>query len=60
MIARIISYIQDRHIRRGFKQLEHHTRASTKYTPGYDKRRTRDLRIARERFQNGTAGRKLA
>lgn len=60
MIRHLIAWFNDRHIRGGFAQPEQHTRASTKLTLGYEKRRARELRIARERFQNNTAGRKLA
>lgn len=60
MIARIITWFSNRHMRRGFAQLERTTRASTHLTERYEKRRVREIRIARERFQNGTAGRKLA
>ena len=60
MIARILNWYRNRHIRRGFAQLEQHTRASTKLTPQYEHRRERELRIARERFESNTAGRKLA
>lgn len=56
MILRIFNLWKNRHINRGFAQLEAHTRASTKLTPGYTKRETRRLKHCRELFESNVAG----
>lgn len=57
MIARLINWYRDRFIRAAFAQLEAGSgrpRRSTKLTPQYEKRRVRELRHARAKFQGAS------
>lgn len=49
MIRKLLSFIFDRHIRKGFHQLERHTRASTKLSAEYTRRETRRLKACNAR-----------
>lgn len=49
--ARPYRWYRNRFIDKAFKQLEATSRASTKLSPGYEKRRVRELRHARAKFE---------
>lgn len=51
MIAKLIAFIRGRHMRKGFEQLEAHTRASTKLTANYERRRRREIARAQAMFR---------
>lgn len=56
MIRKLLSFIFDRHMRKGFHQLEQHTRASTKLSPAYERRRLREIRKAQAMFGEASHG----
>jgi len=56
MIQSLRIWYRERFMRRRFAEIETQTRASTKLTPAYERRRIRELRAAQAKFASHSGG----